>query len=225
MTIDHETIETYFDLLRNADANGRIAVVMKDFDRATGYSRSQLEEMTPEAKCWLLYDAVFSRFVVSLHKLSPFSTGNGFRALGATLDTNNGTARIEFNLARAFGLPGVEAAAELAELSEFLKYWVALYKRHATLHGGSIRIWSAGSPLSIDWNSGSSSLPQESKAAISKDLANRIAASKTLTAWLRNIRQVLCLTGQYSHYSCSPHDILTEDECFGLPESSPLEEV
>lgn len=221
MSIDHETIETYLDLLRNADDNGRISLMMKDFELCTGYSLAQLEAMPPDDRCRVLYDAAFLGFVVSLHKLSPFSGGEGFRALGVEVQMDPGVARLEFNLARALGLPGVEPAAELCELRQFLEHWVVLYKRHGTLRGGSVRIWSAGSPCSIDWNEGASTLSQTTVDAISKNLVGRVAASKTLTTWLGHIRQGLCLIGQYNHYSCSPEDILTEAECFSLPGSTP----
>lgn len=224
MSIDHEAIETYLDLLRNADESGRITVVMKDFELCTGYSLAQLEAMPSDAQCRLLYDAVFIRFVVSLHTLNPLASDDGFRTLGAEFRLDRDAARIEFNLARAFGLAGVEPAAELTELREFLEYWALLYQRHATLRGGSVRIWSAGSPCSIDWNGGASTLSQASIDAISKDLVSRVGVSKTLSAWLGQIRQGLCLTGQYSHYSCSPEDILSESECFSLPGSTPAAE-
>lgn len=221
VSINHEAIETYLDLLRNADDNGRITVVMKDFELCSGYSLAQLEVMPPDEQCRVLYDAAFIGFVVSLHKLSPFSGGDGFRALGAELQMDGGAARLEFNLARAFGLPGLEPAAEIGELRQFLEHWVVLYKRHGTLRGGTVRIWSAGSPCSIDWNEGASTLSQATVGAISNDLVSRVAASKTLTEWLGHVRQGLCMIGQYSHYSCSPEDILTEDEYFSLPGSTP----
>lgn len=221
MIIDHETIETYFDLLRNADDNGRITVVMKDCELCTGYSLAQLKIMSPDERCQVLYDATFIGFVVSLHKLSPFAGGDGFRALGAELQMDGGVARLEFNLARAFGLPGLEPAAELVELCQFLEHWVALYKRHGTLRGGTVRIWSAGSPCSIDWNEGASTLSQATVEAISKNLVIRVEASKTLTEWLAHVRQGLCLIDQYSTYNCSPEDILTEEEYFSLPGSTP----
>lgn len=221
MSINHESIETYLDLLRSADQDGRISVVMKDYEQCSGYSAAQLEAMLPEERCRLLYDAVFIRFVVSLHKLSPFSSKDGCRALGADLRMERNVARLEFSLAPALGLPGVEPASELAELCQFLEHWVVLYKRHGTLRGGTVQIWSAGSPCSINWNKGDSTLSQVTADAISKNLASRVAASKTLTAWLRHVRQGLCLVDQYSRYSCSPEDILTEEESLSLPGSTP----
>lgn len=224
MNVDHESIETYFDLIRNADDNGRITVVMKGYQNYTGHSMSQLEAMTLDERCQLIYKAVFLPFVISLHQYSPSSNNDGFASLEAELQMNGEEARIEFNLARALGLPGVAPAAELVELRQFFEHWAHLYKLHATLRGGTVRIWSAGSPCSIDWNAGASTLPQSSTEAISKGLASRIAASKALTAWLGHIRQGLCLSGQYSRYNCSAEDILTEDEYLALPNSSPKAE-
>lgn len=203
-----KTIQQYLDA---ADESGRVTFstrwhghyITRDKYKSTrDYLRAHV----------LAHLALIRGFVLRLDKVKA-----AFAAVEARLEpaAGNEPANISFNLARAFGLPGLNPAAELSEFGAFLLSTRPFFQAHV---GESPRLLITNNRTSsgrtygkMEFLYGTAEGELASSEGFQAELDKRLA-SPLMTGWLRDYAMALNRLGPWSSFLITADHVFDYDD-------------
>ncbi len=225
-SVNYLYIETAFDLFESADRHGRLAVMIPNFEWLLELEPGQLSKMPHNERISIMYSAAFAKF----HEMEFFLRNKTLKQLASvTVEGKNASRSVD--LAPAMGLPGIVARDELATLRAFMRQWTGIYEKHATQRHGRVVAWCSGPKFGIEWNVPLQHETTDKEALktvaeeITRKLSDTVESSKTLTAWLKNVRHGLRAMGPHSWYAWQPEIILGIEKTRKLPIDYPSGEA